>query len=50
MSDRVETTTRAVKVEALKLCSAYRIIEVSKALTTSASGTSPKHMWKKFAQ
>ena len=31
MSDSVEVTTRAVKVEALKLCSAYRISEVSNA-------------------
>ena len=49
MSDRVEATTRAVKVEALKLCSAYRIMDVSKQAVTSGAGSSPKHMRKKFA-
>jgi hypothetical protein len=45
----VEVTTRAVNVEALKLCSAYRVREISKQRTTSGAGTLPKHMWKKFS-
>jgi hypothetical protein len=49
-SARVEVTTRAVKVEALKECSAYRIIDTSKAVTTTMSGTSPKVMCRKFAE
>ena len=32
------------KVETLKLCSAYKINETSKALTISFSGILPKHM------
>ncbi len=50
MSAPVEATVRAVKVEALKVCSAYRIIETSKLLMTSGCGTLPKTMWKKFSQ
>lgn len=45
----MEVTTRAVKVEALKLCSAYSTSEISKQRTTSGAGTAPKHMWKKFS-
>ena len=45
----MEATTRAVKVEALKLCSAYRISEASKADRISGSGTSPNVMYRKFA-
>ena len=44
MSEVVEVTTRAAKVEALKLCSAYRINDCSKASTITGSGTSPKHV------
>ena len=42
--------TRAVKVDALKECSAYRIIDTSNASTTTGSGTSPKVMYRKFAE
>ena len=49
MSDCVEVTTRAAKVEALKLCSAYRTMDCSNARTTSGSGTSPKHIRRKFS-
>ncbi len=40
----------AVKVDTLKLCSAYKINETSKALTISLLGTLPKHIWKKFSE
>ena len=43
-SASVLVTTRAVKVEALKECSAYRIIETSNAFTTTSLGTSPNVM------
>ena len=41
--------TRAVNVDALNECSAYRVIEISNARTTSASGTAPKVMFRKFS-
>ncbi|SHV94447.1 Uncharacterised protein [Mycobacteroides abscessus subsp. abscessus] len=50
MSDCVDVTTRAANVEALKLCSAYRIMDCSKALTMAGSGISPKHIRKKLAE
>ena len=34
----------------MKVCSAYRIIETSKALMTSGWGTLPNTMWKTFSQ
>jgi len=37
-------------VDALKLCSAYNVIDASNALTTSLLGTFPKHILKKFSQ
>ena len=40
--------TRAVKVDALNECSAYRIIETLNARATTASGTSPKVIQRKF--
>ncbi len=45
----VDAITRAVKVEALKECSAYRIIERLKASTTTSSASSPKVIHRKFA-
>src|SRR5579863_3440038 len=50
MSERVEVMTRAVNVEALNECSAYKISDTSKQRMTSFSGTSPKHIWKKFSE
>ena len=49
-SESVEVITRAVKVEALKECSAYRIIETLNASTTSWTGSSPKVIQRKFAE
>ena len=48
-SDRVEVMTRAVNVEALNECSAYRIIERLKASTTTSSNSSPKVIQRKLA-
>ena len=44
ISDKLLVIVLAVKVETLKLCSAYRIRETSKALTISLFGTYPKHI------
>ncbi len=41
MSERVEVTTRAVNVEALKLCSAPTMKYASSARAVPASGRSP---------
>ncbi len=49
-SESVEVITRAVNVEALKECSAYRIIETLKASTTSWTGSSPKAIQRKLAE
>ena len=49
-SASVLVMTRAVKVDALNECSAYRIIETLKASTTTGSGSSPKDMKRKFAE
>ena len=49
-SDRVEVITRAVNVEALKECSAYRINEIRKASTTSGAGSWPKVIHRKFRE
>ena len=49
MSDSVLVTTRAVNVDALNECSAYRVIDTSNALTTTRSGTSPNVMCRKLA-
>ena len=49
-SARVEVMTRAVKVDALNECSAYRIIDTSNASTTTRSGTSPKVICRKLAE
>ena len=46
----MEVITRAVKVEALNECSAYRIIETLNASTTSGSGSSPNVIQRKFAR
>jgi hypothetical protein len=40
---RVEVITRAVKVEALKECSAYRIIEPLNASTAASEGSAERH-------
>ena len=45
----VDVITRAVKVDALKECSAYRIIELLNASTTTGSGSVPKVIQRKFA-
>ena len=45
----VLVTVRAVKVEALKVCSAYRISETSKLFSTSGAGTLSKTRLKKFS-
>jgi len=45
----VDVTTRAVNVDALKECSAYKIIDTVKASTISRDGTSPKVMKRKFS-
>ena len=46
----VEVMTRAVKVDALKECSAYRIIETLNASTTTGSGSSPNVIQRKFCE
>ena len=48
-SDSVDVITRAVKVEALKECSAYRIIETLNASTTSGTASSPNVIQRKLA-
>ena len=50
ISDKLLVIVLAVKVETLKLCSAYNIRETSKAYTISLLGTLPKHIWKKFSE
>ncbi len=47
---RVDVITRAVNVEALKECSAYRIIERLNASTTTGSGSVPNVIQRKFAE
>ena len=47
-SDSVEVITRAVKVDALKECSAYRMIDTRNASTTSGAASSPKAIHRKF--
>ena len=44
ISDKLLVIVLAVKVETLKLCSAYKINDTSNALTISLLGTFPKHM------
>jgi hypothetical protein len=44
VSARVEAVMRAVNVEGVKPCSAYRISEVPNAATTCGSGILPKVM------
>src|SRR5210317_934768 len=50
ISERLLVIVLAVKVETLKLCSAYKIIETSKAFTISLSGTFPNIIFKKFSE
>ena len=45
----VEVMTRAVKVDALKECSAYRTIERLNASTTTGSASSPNVIHRKLA-
>ena len=49
MSDRLLVIVLAVNVDTLKLCSAYKIKEISKALTISLLGTFPNIIFKKFS-
>ena len=49
-SDKLLVIVLAVKVETLKLCSAYKIKEISNALTISLSGTLPNIILKKFSE
>ena len=44
ISERLLVIVLAVKVDTLKLCSAYNIKETSNALTISLLGTFPKHI------
>ena len=44
ISDKLLVIVLAVKVETLKLCSAYKMSETSKAFTISLFGTLPKHI------
>jgi len=44
ISDKLLVIVLAVKVETLKLCSAYKISDTSNALTISLLGTFPKHI------
>ena len=46
---RVDVTTRAVNVDALKECSAYRIIERLNASTTTGSASAPNVIQRKLA-
>ena len=48
-SDKLLVIVRAVKVETLKLCSAYKIRDISNALTISLSGTLLNIILKKFS-
>ena len=48
-SDKLLVIVLAVKVETLKLCSAYKIKEMSKALTIYLSGTLLNIILKKFS-
>ena len=48
-SDSDDVTTRAVKVDALKQCSAYSTSETSNARTTTGSGSSPKVIHRTFS-
>ena len=49
-SDKLLVIVLAVKVETLKLCSAYKINEISKARTISLSGTLLNIILKKFSE
>ena len=44
ISDKLLVITLEVNVDALKLCSAYNVMDASNALTTSLLGTFPKHI------
>ena len=47
-SASVEVTTRAVNVDALKECSAYRTMEMRKTSAATSLGSSPKVIQRKF--
>ena len=49
-SDKLDVIVLAVKVETLKLCSAYKINEISNALTIYLSGTLLNIILKKFSE
>ena len=49
-SDKLLVIVLAVKVDTLKLCSAYKISEISNALTISLSGTLLNIILKKFSE